>query len=116
MKEILKVKNIKKTYQSKNGEINAINDISFSVNEGEIVSIIGPSGCGKSTLLSIISGLDEKTSGEVFIDGEISNGISPKVGYMLQKDTLLEWRSIYNNVMLGLEIRHIKTKSYNIPI
>ena len=110
MKEILKVKNIKKTYQSKNGEINAINDISFSVNEGEFVSIIGPSGCGKSTLLSIISGLDEKTSGEVFIDGEISNGISPKVGYMLQKDTLLEWRSIYNNVMLGLEIRHIKTK------
>ena len=110
MKEILKVKNIKKTYQSKNGEINAINDISFSVNEGEFVSIIGPSGCGKSTLLSIISGLDEKTSGEVFIDGEISNGISPKVGYMLQKDTLLEWRSIYNNVMLVLEIRHIKTK------
>lgn len=110
MKEILKVKNINKTYQSKNGEINAINDVSFSVKEGEFVSIIGPSGCGKSTLLSIISGLEEKTSGEVFIDGEISKGVSPKVGYMLQKDTLLEWRTIYNNVMLGLEIRHIKNK------
>lgn len=110
MKEILKIKNIKKTYQSKNGEITAIDNISFSVNEGEFVSIIGPSGCGKSTLLSIISGLEEKTSGEVFIEGVLSDGISPKVGYMLQKDTLLEWRSIYNNVMLGLEIRHIKTK------
>ena len=110
MKEILKIKNIKKTYQSKNGEITAIDNISFSVNEGEFVSIIGPSGCGKSTLLSIISGLEEKTSGEVFIEGVLSDGISPKVGYMLQKDTLLEWRTIYNNVMLGLEIRHIKTK------
>ena len=94
MKEILKIKNIKKTYQSKNGEITAIDNISFSVNEGEFVSIIGPSGCGKSTLLSIISGLEEKTSGEVFIEGVLSEGISPKVGYMLQKDTLLEWRSI----------------------
>lgn len=73
MKEILKINNIKKTYQSKNGEINAIDDISFTVCEGEFVSIIGPSGCGKSTLLSIISGLDEKTSGDIFIDGEIQN-------------------------------------------
>ncbi len=73
MKEILKINNIKKTYQSKNGEINAIDDISFTVCEGEFVSIIGPSGCGKSTLLSIISGLDEKTSGDIIIDGEIQN-------------------------------------------
>ncbi len=73
MKEILKINNIKKTYQSKNGEINAIDDISFTVCEGEFVSIIGPSGCGKSTLLSIISGLDEKTSGEIIIDGEMQN-------------------------------------------
>ena len=73
MKEILKINNIKKTYQSKNGEINAIDDISFTVCECEFVSIIGPSGCGKSTLLSIISGLDEKTSGDIIIDGEIQN-------------------------------------------
>lgn len=73
MKEILKINNIKKTYQSKNGEINAIDDISFTVCEGEFVSIIGPSGCGKSTLLSIISGLDEKTSGDIIIDGEIQD-------------------------------------------
>ena len=75
MKEILKINNIKKTYQSKNGEINAIDDISFTVCEGEFVSIIGPSGCGKSTLLSIISGLDEKTSGDIIIDGDLKINI-----------------------------------------
>lgn len=68
MKDVLKIKNIKKTYQSKNGEIVALDGISFTAFEGEFISIIGPSGCGKSTLLSIISGLEPKTSGEVFIN------------------------------------------------
>ena len=110
MNEILKLKNIKKTYQSKNGEIDAIAGISFTVFKGEFISIIGPSGCGKSTLLSIIAGLEEKNAGEIYIDGELSSGISPHIGYMLQKDSLLEWRTILNNVMFGLEIRHIRTK------
>ena len=85
-------------------------DINFSVEQGEFVSLIGPSGCGKSTLLSIIAGLEEKTTGNLYIDGEESFGISPKIGYMLQKDSLLEWRSIYKNVIFGLEIRKIKTE------
>lgn len=102
MKQVLKVNKISKKYQAKNGEIEALKDVCFSVEEGEFVSIIGPSGCGKSTLLSVIAGLEEKDSGEVYIDGQI--------GYMLQKDSLLEWRTIYNNVMLGLEIKHIKNK------
>lgn len=110
MNEVLKVKDIKKTYQSKNGETYAIAGISFSAYEGEFISIIGPSGCGKSTLLSIIAGLEDKTEGEIYIDGELINDVSPNIGYMLQKDSLLEWRTILNNVMLGLEIRHIRTK------
>lgn len=101
MKDILKVKNITKKYQAKNGEVEALKDISFSVKEGEFVSIIGPSGCGKSTILSIIAGLEDKNSGEIQIDGQI--------GYMLQKDSLLEWLTIYKNVMFGLEIRKMKT-------
>ena len=101
MKEVLKVKNISKKYQAENGEVEALKDISFTIEEGEFVSIIGPSGCGKSTILSIIAGLEEKNSGEIQIDGEI--------GYMLQKDSLLEWLTIYKNVLFGLDIRKAKT-------
>ena len=109
MRELLKIKNISKMYQAKNGEIEALKDINFTVDNGEFVSIIGPSGCGKSTLLSIIACLEEKTSGKLYIDGEESNGITSKIGYMLQKDSLLEWRSIYKNVIFGLEIKKINT-------
>lgn len=70
MEKILEVKNITKKYQNKEGEILAIQDINLRVNQGEFVSIIGPSGCGKSTLLSIIAGLESKTSGEIYIEGQ----------------------------------------------
>lgn len=76
----------------------------------------GPSGCGKSTLLSIISGLEPKTEGNVYINGDISLDISPEVGYMLQRDNLLEWRTIYSNVMFGLEIRNIRTKENELYV
>ena len=105
MKKILEVKGISKKYQSKENEILAIENINFRVEKGEFVSIIGPSGCGKSTLLSIIAGLEEKTSGEIYIEGEKVENISGKIGYMLQKDCLLEWRTIFSNTMLGLEIK-----------
>ncbi len=109
MKDLLKICEVSKKYQAKNGEIDALHDINFKVSQGELVSIIGPSGCGKSTLLSIIAGLEEKNSGAIYIDGEESEGISPKIGYMLQKDSLLEWRTIYKNVIFGLEVRRINT-------
>ena len=105
MDKILEIKDISKKYQSKKGEIIAIKNINMRVKEGEFVSIIGPSGCGKSTLLSIISGLEEKTTGEIYIEGEKIEGISAKIGYMLQKDCLLEWRTIWSNVVLGLELK-----------
>ena len=105
MKKILEVKGISKKYQSKENEILAIENINFRVEKREFVSIIGPSGCGKSTLLSIIAGLEEKTSGEIYIEGEKVENISEKIGYMLQKDCLLEWRTIFSNTMLGLEIK-----------
>lgn len=105
MEDILKIKDVTKKYQAKNGELEAIKNISFSVGKGEFVSIIGPSGCGKSTLLSIIAGLEEKNSGSILLEGKELLGISDKIGYMLQKDSLLEWRNIYNNVLFGLEIR-----------
>lgn len=112
---ILEVKDISKKYQNKDGEILAIENINFEIKKGEFVSIIGPSGCGKSTLLSIIAGLEEKTTGKIYIEGEEVKEISSKVGYMLQKDCLLEWRNILNNTLLGLEIKgkiNDKNKQY----
>lgn len=108
--EILKIENIRKIYQAKNDELEALKSINLKVNEGEFVSIIGPSGCGKSTLLSIIAGLEEKTSGKIYIDNEEIVGVSRKIGYMLQKDSLLEWRTIYDNVIFGLEVKKIKNR------
>ena len=107
MEEILKVKNISKKYQSEKEEILAIENINFKVKKGEFVSIIGPSGCGKSTLLSIIAGLEKKTTGEIYIENEKMEGISSKVGYMLQRDCLLEWRNINNSTLAYLKCRII---------
>ena len=110
MEEILEIKNVSKKYQHKDGELLAMKDINLKVKKGEFVSIIGPSGCGKSTLLSIISGLEEKSEGKIYIENEEIKGVSNKIGYMLQKDCLLEWRTIYSNILLGLEIKGIKNK------
>ena len=96
---------IQKTFQSPNGEIPALRDVSFSVEEGAFVSIVGPSGCGKTTLLNILAGLEQPSGGRVLLDGEPVEGISPAVGYMPQKDQLFSWRTIWGNVILGLEIQ-----------
>ena len=100
---ILQFNKVSLTYFSDNGETEALKGIDFSINEGEFVSIVGPSGCGKTTILSLISGLIKPTSGEIIKDNEI------ECGYMFQKDHLFEWRTILNNVYLGLEITHKKT-------
>ncbi|MGE4484169.1 MAG: ABC transporter ATP-binding protein [Oscillospiraceae bacterium] len=109
MASILRVEQVSKTYQAQNGEIEAIRDISFSVQEGEYISVVGPSGSGKSTLLSIIAGLYAPSGGTVYINDAPVCGMTQDIGYMLQNDNLLEWRSIWKNVLLGLEIRKIMT-------
>jgi NitT/TauT family transport system ATP-binding protein len=92
------------------GGITAVRDVSFSVADREVVSLIGPSGCGKSTLLNIGSGLSIPTQGAAYIDGARVEGPNPHVAFMLQKDLLLPWRTIKENVMLGVEIqRHDPT-------
>ncbi|MBD5551550.1 MAG: ATP-binding cassette domain-containing protein [Lachnospiraceae bacterium] len=90
------------------GETCALTDISFSVKKGEFIAIVGPSGCGKSTLLSLIAGLLTPESGKVLFP-MLAADESPKIGYMLQHDHLFEWRTIYQNVILGLEINHLCT-------
>ena len=104
MKEILKINNLKKAYHTKRNEILAVDNFSFTLYEGEFVAIVGPSGCGKSTILSILSGLEEKSDGEIIKDENL------KIGYMLQDDALFDNRNILNNSLLGLEIDKALTK------
>lgn len=107
---IVELRNGRQVYFSGAGEVEAIRDISLSVKEGEFVSIVGQSGCGKSTLLSIIAGLICPTAGEVLIKGSPVTGPHRRTGYMLQYDTLFEWRTILENVMLGPEIQGLDRK------
>ena len=105
MENILSIKNLKKIYHTKNDEIEAINNISFDLEEGKFIAIVGPSGCGKSTLLSVLCGLENKTDGII----EFKDNI--KIGYMLQQDALFNFRTILNNCLLGLEISKDLTSS-----
>ena len=104
MNKVLEVKNLSKIYQTKKENISAIRDISFDIKEGEIIAIVGSSGCGKSTLLSILSGLEQKTDGQIIFSKE-----NFTIGYMLQNDALFEWRTILDNALIGLEINKNKT-------
>lgn len=93
------------SYHELSGETKALENISFTVDPGEFIAIVGPSGCGKSTLLSIIAGLLLPKEGTVLLNGAPIAAAKSRIGYMLQKDHLFEWRSILGNVLLGLEIR-----------
>ena len=105
MQPLLEVNHVGFSYHSESGETTALSDITFSLKEGEFVSIVGPSGCGKSTLLSLISGLLVPESGQILLHGQDVRDFHTGIGYMLQKDHLFEWRTIWQNVLLGLEIQ-----------
>ena len=105
MDPVLKVRDVCLSYHTLSGETPALSHISFDLMPGEFLSVVGPSGCGKSTLLNLIAGLIEPECGSIILDRKAVCGNSSTVGYMLQKDHLLEWRSIYKNILLGLEIR-----------
>lgn len=115
MQPKLEIINLSMKYHTVNEETEAISDLSLTVDEGEIISIVGPSGCGKSTLLSLIAGLLKPSSGMIYINGEPIDAASNKIGYMFQEDDLFEWRTIYQNVIIGLEIKHhitLEAKKY----
>ncbi|HHX55486.1 MAG TPA: ABC transporter ATP-binding protein, partial [Clostridiales bacterium] len=105
MGERLIIDNINFSYHNLEGETLAIEDISFTVSDSEFLAIVGPSGCGKSTLLSLIAGLIMPDSGSIYIGNKKKSSVNNNIGYMLQKDHLLEWRTTVGNVTLGLEIQ-----------
>ena len=103
MPKVLEIKNLKKEYHTLKGEVLALQDISFSIDDKDFVAIVGPSGCGKSTILSILTGLDKDFEG--LIDTH-----NKKIGYMLQTDSLLPYLTIWDNAILGLKLTHALTK------
>ena len=104
MDSILEIKDLSKTYYTKNCEIEALNNISLKVKEKDFIALVGPSGCGKSTLLSIIGNLENQTKGSIIKKDNL------KIGYMLQDDCLFPWLTIYENCILGLKITKTCTK------
>lgn len=98
---LLEIKNLSKIYHDENKELIALKDITFNVKKDEFIAIVGPSGCGKSTILSIIIGLINKSDGEI-----IFNTDNPKIGYMLQEDCLLPWKTVLDNCLLGLKLKN----------
>lgn len=102
----LSLKNVSKTYHSPEEELPVLRPLELTIETGTFVSVIGPSGCGKSTLCNLIAGLESPDTGEILLDGECINHLPGHVGYMPQKDLLLPWRTLLDNVILGPEIRH----------
>ena len=104
----LRVKNATKAYNTRSGELVAIDRCSLDVKAGEIVSIVGPSGCGKTTLLWSMSGLHKLSSGEVLLDGKPVNGPNPEIGMVFQDANLLPWRNLDANINFPFEIKGTK--------
>jgi len=104
---ILEVVNLKKSYPG----LSTLEDISLELEKNQFASVLGPSGCGKSTLFNIISGLEAPDRGRIIIDGQDYNGRTGRVSYMHQKDLLLPWKNIIDNVCLPLFIKGIDRKN-----
>jgi NitT/TauT family transport system ATP-binding protein len=113
MPESIRVERLSKAYRSRDGsEVEALRDVSFTVDRGEFVSIVGQSGCGKSSLLKILAGLLSKTSGVISIEDRELDGPRSDIGLMFQKPLLLEWRRVLDNVLLPVEIYRLDRKEY----
>ncbi|EJN11956.1 ABC-type nitrate/sulfonate/bicarbonate transport system, ATPase component [Bradyrhizobium sp. YR681] len=102
---VLRAENVGVTFDDEGHSVEAIRKVDFELRRGETLAIVGPSGCGKSTLFNAIAGLLRPTRGHVEVAGRRVDDAAGHVGYMLQKDLLLPWRSVLDNVMLGLEVR-----------
>ncbi len=111
MKKLLEFKDVNFYYQTKKEEIHALSDLNFSVDELEFASIVGPSGCGKTTILSLIAGLLPVSSGSIILGGEkVGKENHQQIGYMFQRDHLFEWRTIWKNITLGIELKKQNNK------
>lgn len=110
MQNIIELRNISFSYHTLQAETKALENVSFGIKEGEFLAVVGPSGCGKSTLFSIIAGLLHPEAGTIVVNNPDGSLHYPRIGYMLQHDHLFEWRTVYQNAILGLEINNMLTE------
>ena len=106
----LEIRDVGKIYNTKAGETTALEKTSFTVADGEFVTILGPSGCGKSTILRIVAGLEESNSGQVLLDGKEINGPGPDRGMVFQSYTLFPWLNVKDNITFGLKLKGVSQK------
>ncbi len=109
----VKIDNVKKVFNTRRGEVVALNGVSFEIKENEFICVVGPSGCGKSTLLNILAGLDTPTSGEVYVDGNLVEGPGPERGVVFQQYALFPWLTVEKNVAFGLKLKGLPEKEIN---
>ena len=113
----IEIQNVSKVFRSgKSPDLVALKDIHLNVKEGEFVTIVGPSGCGKSTLLYLIAGLETPTEGQILIDGNRVNKPDPKVGIVFQEFRIFLWRTVFKNVLFGLEVQNKLPKDRQVEL
>jgi NitT/TauT family transport system ATP-binding protein len=105
---LLSIEGVGKEYQVRGNKVLALDSVDLTIAEGEFITIVGPSGCGKSTLLNLIVGLLRTNTGRIVFRGSPIDGICTKIGYVTQKDNLLPWRTLIENVEIALEVRGIE--------
>nr|WP_295971259.1 ABC transporter ATP-binding protein [uncultured Bacillus sp.] len=117
--DFLRIANVHHSYFTKKSAVEALSEISFEVEKGEFVSLLGPSGCGKTTLLSIIAGLLQPTEGSVMLEGKAVSAAENDIGYMLQQDYLFPWKTIEQNIQIGLKLNkrlNKETRQYTLNL
>ncbi len=110
MPGFLELHEVNRIYPSERGALHALKDVSLSIQEGEFISIVGPSGCGKSTLLKCVAGLEQASSGSLSLQGQAITEPPRNMGVVFQRDLLLEWRNILDNVLLAAEFQGRKPR------
>lgn len=116
---VAQLRGVSLVYQEKRGETAAVENVSLEVKKGEFVSLVGPSGCGKTSILSMLAGIMEPSRGEVLVLGSKPDPRTNAAGYMLQRDHLLDWRTIEDNILLGLEVKgrlNDETRAYALGL
>lgn len=112
MADFLQIINLNKVFKTGNTSAHVLKDISITIEEGEFICVVGPSGCGKSTLMRCIAGLEAATSGQLILQGQRIDSPPTNMGVVFQRDLLMEWRNVLDNVLVAAEFHSLKRRDY----